>query len=260
MNLTDAEILKFQRGSPVLLEDICAVYCATVGEIVDLGYDIFQMYLSAITAVKPSLKNKEMDDEVKTVLNDLTDFQYILMLTAIDKEANELLKNAFRFFCHEEVSFSLDPAQIIIGPIEEKHILIEDKFYDLQRIIKRMYFLEQEGEEIIISKSDSQAVKNLKKQMRENREKLRIAKAKKAAQEGTDLKFSDLIGSITINNCGLNMENIWNVTYYALQDQLKRMGWRDQYDINNKAALAGAKIQKSQLKHWMRSITNSSTT
>ena len=81
--------------------------------------------------------------------------------------------------------------------------------------------------------------------MRANREKVRRAKAKKAAQEKSDMKFSDLVASITINNCGLNMENVWNITYYAFHDQLKRMGWRDQFNINNSAALAGAKLQKS---------------
>ena len=167
------------------------------------------------------------------------------------------LKAAFRFFTHEQVAFSLEPAQIVIGPLEEKHILSEDKFYDLQRILRRMYFLEQEGDEIIIYKDDDPATKRLKLLMRANREKVRRAKAKKAAREKNDLKFSDLIGSLTINNCGLNMENIWNITYYAFHDQLKRMGWRDQFNINNQAAMAGAKLNKSQLKHWMRSIANS---
>ena len=56
-----------------------------------------------------------------------------------------------------------------------------------------MYFLEQEGEEIIIYDDDPPATKKLKMQMRENREKVRRAKAKKAAQEKSDLKFSDLL-------------------------------------------------------------------
>lgn len=256
MSLTDSDTLKFLRGSPVFLDDICAVYPATLGEIIDLGYDKFQTYLSAITANKPTLKLNE-DDQIKQLLNDLTDFQYILMMTAIDKDSNEILREAFHFFCREDVSFSLDPAQIIIGPIEEKHLLTEDKFYELQRILRRMYFLEQDGEEIIINDDDDPTVKKLKLQMRANREKVRIAKAKKAAREKSDLQFSDLIGSITVNNCGLNIKNIWDITYYAFHDQLKRMGWRDQYDINNKAALAGAKLKKSQLKHWMRSISDS---
>jgi len=90
-----------------------------------------------------------------------------------------------------------------------------------------MYFLETEEDEIIIYPDDDPITKRLKMTMRKNRERVRKAKAKKAAQEKSDMKFSDLIGSITINDCGLNMENIWNISYYAFHDQLKRMGWRD---------------------------------
>ena len=255
MNLTDTEVLKFQKGTPVFLDDICAIYPATLGEIVDLGYDKFQQYLSVILANKPMIQKQE-NAQLQKILENLTDFQYVLMTAELDTETNRLLKASFKFFCHEDILFSLEPAQIIVGPLNEQHFLTEEKFYDLQRIIKHMYFVE-EGEDIIISKDDSPAVRALKMKMRANREKVRLAKARQAEKEKSDLKFSDLIGSITINNCGLNMENIWNITYYAFQDQLKRMSWRDQFNINNQAALAGAKLKKSQLKHWMRSIASS---
>ena len=176
----------------------------------------------------------------------------------MDNESNQVFRNAFRFFTHEsDITFSFDPAQIIVGPEEENHCIDEGKFYDLQKILRRMYFLEQEGEEIIIYPDDSPMVKKLKMQRRRDRERLRKAKAKKSRQEKSDLNFSDLIGSIPLDNCNLNMVNIWDVTYYSLQDQLKRMGWRDQFDMNHRAALAGAKLKKSQLKHWMRSIASS---
>lgn len=254
MNLTDSEVLKFQRGTPVFIDDICAVYPAKIGEIVDIGYEEFQKYLGIIIAEKPAAQDK--NQEMAALLEDITDFQYLILMSQLDKTTNNLLKSAFRFFTHEDVTFILDPPQIVVGPVEEKHILNEEKFSDLQRLIRRMYFVEQEGEEIIINPDDSKATKKLKMQMRANREKVRQAKARRAAREKSDLKFSDLIGSITINNCGLNMENIWNITYYAFHDQLKRMGWRDQFDINNRAAMAGAKIKKEQLKHWMRSIAS----
>lgn len=256
MNLTDDYTLKFQCGAPVLLEDICAIYPATLRQIVEVGYSQFQSYLGVITMTKPPSNPKAEDKELNELLEQLTDFQYMLMMATIDKTINQLLKEAFQFFIHDSVMFSLEPAQIVIGPLEEKHLMTEDTFYDFQRIIKRMYFLEVEGEEIIINKDDSPQMKAFKMKMRENREKVRRAKAKQAAREKSDLKMSDLIGSITINNCGLNMVNIWDITYYAFHDQLKRMGWRDQFDINNRAALAGAKIKKKDLKHWMRSIAN----
>ena len=254
MNLTDDEILKFQKGSPIFLEDICAIYPATIGEIVDEGYSNFQKYLSTLLMTKPVSKDKKGVE----LLNKLSDFEYLLLMSSTDPTVNELLRSAFRFFMHEkDVTFSLDPAQIVLGPLEEKHLLTEDKFYDLQRLLRRLYFIEVEGEEIIINKDDAPEVKALKEKMRRNREQLARAKAKKAAQEHSDLKFSDLIGSMTINHCNLNMANIWDITYYAFHDQLKRMGWRDQFNINNRPALAGAKLKKNQLKHWMRSIANS---
>ena len=256
MNLTDNETLKFLKGSPVFIEDICAVFPATLGQIVDEGYDQFQQYLGALTASKPTTK-LDNDKELRELMEKLTDFQYILLMANLDPQVHKILKKGFKFFTHEDAIFSLEPAQIIIGPIEEKHLMVESNFYDFQRLLKRMYFLETEGEEIVIYEDDSPQVKQLKMKMRANREKVRRAKAKKAQQDKSDMQLSDLIASLTLNDCGLNIHNIWDITYYAFHDQLKRMGWRDQFNINQKAALAGAKINKSQLKHWMRSIADS---
>lgn len=256
MNLTDADTLKFLKGSPVFLDDICAVYSPTIGEIVEEGYDKFQEYISILTATKPTSQHGA-DKELQKLISDLSDFQYILLLSSLDIQMNQTLKAAFRFFIHEEITFSLDPPQIVIGPLQEKHILNEENFYDFQRIIKRVCFLEQAGEEIIIYPTDDPITKRMKMKLRERQEKLRRAKAREAAKNNSDMKFSDLIGSLTINNCNLNIENIWGITYYAFHDQLKRMGWRDQFNINQSAALAGAKLDKSKLKHWMRSIANS---
>ena len=258
MNLTDDYVLKFQKGTPVLLDDICAIYPLTLGEIVDEGYQNFQEYLGVLTMTKPVFSVRG-GSEFNEMIKDLTDFQYILLLNSIDKEINALFKKCFKFFTKENINFSLDPPQIIVGPIEEKHIMNEEKFYDFQSILKRMYFLQVDGQQIVINANDNQAVKKLKLKMRENREKVRRAKAKQNGGK-SDLKFSDLIGSVTVGNCGLNMENIWNITYYAFHDQLKRMGWRDQFDINNRAAIAGAKLKKSQLQHWMRSIASQDKT
>ena len=255
MNLTDNEILKFQRGGPVFISDVCAVYSLTLGEIIDVGYDKFQQYLSLLTATKPT--DIKGDSEFSKLLNEISDFQYIILISSVDPKINALFKEAFYFFTRSEVSIVVDPPQFIVGPLTENRVLTEMLFYDLQQILRRMYFIDVDNDDIVIFDDDSPAVKRLKKQMRANREKVRRAKAAKAAQEKSDLKFSDLIGSVTLNNCGLNMENIWNITYYAFHDQLKRMGWRDQFNINQQAALAGAKIDKSQLKHWMRSIASS---
>jgi hypothetical protein len=67
---------------------------------------------------------------MKELLEQITDFQYLLMLATMDLKINATLKSAFRFFTHENVIFSLDPPQIIIGQGDVQHNLTEESFYD----------------------------------------------------------------------------------------------------------------------------------
>ena len=258
MNLTDSDVLKFLRGTPILLDDICAIYPVTLGEITDIGYDIFQKYLGTITMQKPEKLVIKEEKEFTNFLNQLTNFQYILFLATMEVEIQETLKESFRFFCHEEVTLSFEMEQIIIGPIEEQHILTEDKFYDLQHIIRCMYFLEEiDNESLQINQNDDPRVRAIKEKIARDNKKREELRRRKNRTEDSDIMLSDLVGSLTLNNCGLNIENIWNITYYAFHDQLRRMGWRDQFNINHRAALAGAKIEDGQLRHWIRSIHDS---
>jgi hypothetical protein len=82
------------------------------------------------------------------------------------------------------------------------------------------------------------------------------AKEKQKQKEGeSSLELSDLIASLAIGGSGYNMLNVWDLTYYAFQDQLKRMSWREEFDINTRASLAGAKLDKNKLSHWIKSMS-----
>ena len=252
MTLTDDFTLKCMKGSPVLLDDICAIYPRTLGDIVDIGYSTFLKYINLFNMEKPSLQEVK-DNELSALLNKLDDFQYFLFMVNIDSESNQLAKNAFHFFTHEQVIFSLEQEEIIIGPPQERHLMVAEDFYNFRKILRRMYFLDVSKDDIVIEEDDDPRVRAIKKKLLERKKKLKKAKTK---DNDSNVEFSDLIGSLTLNNCGLNMENIWNITYYAFHDQLKRMGWRDQFNINNQMALAGAKVDKEKLKHWIKSISS----
>ena len=252
MTLTDDFTLKCMKGSPVFLDDICAIYPRKLGDIVDIGYSTFLKYINLFNMEKPSSQEVK-DNELGTLLNKLDDFQYFLFMVNIDAESNQLAKNAFHFFTHEQVIFSLEQEEIIIGPPQEKHLMIAEDFYNFRKILRRMYFLDVSKDDIVIEEDDDPRVRAIKKKLLERKKKLKKAKTK---DNDSNVEFSDLIGSLTLNNCGLNMENIWNITYYAFHDQLKRMGWRDQFNINNQMALAGAKVDKEKLKHWIKSISS----
>ena len=252
MTLTDDFTLKCMKGSPVFLDDICAIYPRKLGDIIDIGYSTFLKYINLFNMEKPSLQEVK-DNELSALLNKLDDFQYFLFMVNIDSESNQLAKNAFHFFTHEQVIFSLEQEEIIIGPPQERHLMVAEDFYNFRKILRRMYFLDVSKDDIVIEEDDDPRVRAIKKKLLERKKKLKKAKTK---DNDSNVEFSDLIGSLTLNNCGLNMENIWNITYYAFHDQLKRMGWRDQFNINNQMALAGAKVDKEKMKHWIKSISS----
>ena len=52
-------------------------------------------------------------------------------MTSMDLKVNSLVKEAFHFFTHSSVTFMLEPPQIMVGPLEEKHILDDKHFSDL---------------------------------------------------------------------------------------------------------------------------------
>ena len=254
MNLTDEAILKIQKGSPLLFEDICAVRSPKLGEIVDVGYSRFNGYIQVLMTEKPYMEDK--DSDAAKVINELSTFQYFLVMCQMDKDVCKLAKEAFKFFTGEDVIFSVQPPQIVFGDVKEKRIMNEELFFEFRRLIKRICFVTTE-DEVIFRDDDSPLVHNMKIERLRNRERVAKAKAKKAAMSGDDgLELSDLVASLPFGGCNLNMENIWNITYYSFRDQLKRMGWRETFDINQRAALAGAKIKKSQLKHWIKAISN----
>ena len=121
MNLTDNEILKFQRGGPIFLEDICAVYSVALGAIVDIGYDNFQQYLSILTATKPT--DIKDNPEMKEILEQLTDFQYILLLISIDTQVQEIMEKAFNFFTHSKMQVDLENSTIILQRNNKQYVL-----------------------------------------------------------------------------------------------------------------------------------------
>lgn len=256
MSLTNEDMrLKFLKGSAILIEDNCAFYPPTIGTIVDFGYSEFWQCLNLLLINKDAFLDEKRNDQMMELLLSLDDFEFFLALTSIDKQVEAKVKKILRILIREEVMFVLDPPCIAVGPLEEKRFLGKNAFLSLQKVVRGAMFLDKLSDEYDDEPGDSAIIRAMKAERRANRAKLARAKKVSSGNE-SDLEFSDLIASLATSGCGLNMTNIWDITYYAFHDQLTRTGWKEQFEINNRAALAGAKLQKNQLKHWIRHISD----
>jgi len=76
-----------------------------------------------LTATKPS--DAHGDKELQDLLIKISDFEYILLMASLDLHINHLLKEAFWLFTKNEITLITEPPSIILGPLEDKHIMDE---------------------------------------------------------------------------------------------------------------------------------------
>lgn len=254
MNSIDSKVMRHLHGLPVIFEDICTISSPRLHDIAVEGLDNFYQYISATQITKP---DKIEDPEVKQLLSPLSDFEYLLLLTQMDKGDNKLIRNALEFFTKEKVTFITNPPSIVFGPMTEKRILTKENFYNFQEEIKLACAMRDPREETIeFLDSDTPRVRALKEKMLKGRRERAEAKRRQRKKDGeSELELSDLIASLAIGNNAYNLINIWDLSYYAFQDQFKRMSWHEEFDINTRASLAGAKLDKNKLSHWIKTMS-----
>ena len=233
--------------------DICLVKSPFLKDIAAEGLSKFYQYLSFMTIKKPIMEN----EEIQKLLSPLSDFEYLVLLAQMEPENHKIISAAFQFFTDDKPIFLTQPTRIVLGDAIEKRVLTKDNFMGFSELVSLACAMRDPKEDTIeFLDSDTPRVRALKEKMLKGRRDREEAKKKAKRQSGEgELELSDLIASLAIGSNTYNMSNVWDLTYYAFQDQLKRMSWREEFDINTRASLAGAKLDKSKLSHWIKTMS-----
>ena len=197
------------------------------------------------------------NEEIQKLLSPLSDFEYLVLLAQMEPENRKIISAAFQFFTDDKPIFLTQPTRVVLGDAAEKRVLTKDNFTGFSELVSLACAMRDPKEDTIeFLDSDTPRVRALKEKMLKGRRDREEAKKKAKRQSGEkELELSDLIASLAIGSNTYNMSNVWDLTYYAFQDQLKRMSWREEFDINTRASLAGAKLDKNKLSHWIKSMT-----
>ena len=132
---------------------------------------------------------------------------------------------------------NLYPSRIIVGTDMENERLVEAaNILDTQSADARMD-----------NPSDAKAAQIIKK-LKEGR------KMREKAKSDSNLSFSDLVASLAAGGNGLNILNVWDLPYYAFNDQFKRMQMREEYENTYRSLLAGADPKKVKIRYWIDTI------
>lgn len=240
--LIEFDPLRTLYGAPYIYDDVCLIYPATLGDIAQIGLDEFFRLLQYITIHPPSIGKQ---------FANVSSYDLFVEQTATVEFA-KLFRRAISFFLKEDCLLIPETKTIALGGHdgEKFHVLTAEELINIQEIIRQQHWLETKHVRGDADNTKAQEILN-----KLARSKQRVAELK-SKNETSDTSFADLVASMALAVPGLNITNIWDITYYALYDQFYRYRQKDNYETSSRAALAGAKIPKHQLKGWIGPIKN----
>ena len=181
-----------------------------------------------------------------------TPWLFLLGSAYEDKEFENTIREAFRFFLHEEITILYENQVIVLGNLEEEltkvssaeelRIIDEEEFFNLQNTVRTSLGIAP------VEKPDPDESPRIKRMKAKARLRDRV-KAKK----GMGLSLGDSQLSICCMGIGLTPLNIGEISYAALGKIIDRYQRKEAYETDVKSILAGADAKKIHPKYW---ITN----
>lgn len=181
-----------------------------------------------------------------------TPWLFLLGSAYEDKEFENKIREAFRFFLHEEITILYENQVIVLGNLEEEltkvsnaeelRIIDEEEFFNLQNTVRTSLGIAP------VEKPDPDESPRIKRMKAKARLRDRI-KAKK----GMGLSLGDSLVSICCMGIGLTPLNIGEISYAALGKIIDRYQKKEVYETDIQSILAGADAKKIHPKYW---ITN----
>lgn len=234
--------LKCLAGLPIAVEPSgILVYPITLSEIAQLGVSNFFRMLNLLTLTKD-----DVDDNLdKEFVGTVEPFDFLLQNSIYSQEFGDQVIASLKFFTKKEVFLLQDMQSFVIGDFEKQCFLDNSNFEEFQNTVREQNFLNCE----VKSRGENLAAKRINARIRKAQKKIQQIKGRNEEQ----IEIADLVSSLCINT-SLNIHNVWNISYYAFNDQFKRMRLLEQYSTGLQSIMVGADPKKIKLKDWIQNI------
>lgn len=246
LNIDDLMLL---HGKPILIPSTpINVFPIRLKDISEIGVRKYYRYLNLICLNASEIEGLLKDTEI----SDAEGIYAFLIVTSLAQlDFRQEVQKAFKFFTHERIYLNKEDNYFYVKRSDGEDFKVDfETFEMLQKIVKKQNYMDSKKEEEVAKPINDRARAILEKQ-RKGRET--VARLKEKNSEDS-IDFHDLVGSLAAKGNGLNILNIWNLTYYAFNDQLQRLKMIEEYSNGIQSLIAGADSKKVKLKYWIRSI------
>lgn len=239
---------------PVDFKPGIKIYPPTVKDVITNQY--YGHYSRLLT-----YSQEEVEDEFIEAKKKLdkypTPIEFMLNNSYHNKQYEQLCKDAFKFFIHEEVIFLYEQKIIVVGNIEEVikntktledlTMIREEDFFDFQNVVRECVGKKP------VEPPDPNEHPKIKEMKRKARYRDKV-KAKNAAKGKDGITLFTTLVSICCMGLGITPLNIGEMSYIALESILRKYQEKEKYQLDIDSLLAGGDSKKIKPKYWIRNF------
>jgi hypothetical protein len=235
--MNDNNKIRLLAGLPIKLYNV-DLYPLTLRDVAIMGYEEYYTKIYYLTA-EPKDFNLSKDIDIDSI----TIFDIILSnMYYSDEKHREDIINMLETVFRQKVMFAYCKSCFYIGDIKNNNIINKDNYIELKKALKLQNGIKDKKEEFKCANSKAEEIRQ------------KILKGRQKLNKNIEPTFEDLVSALASKGNGLNILNIWDLTVYQFYNQLIRTQMIEDYNINIKSLLAGAKKEDVNLKYYIRPI------
>lgn len=245
---------KFFLGQPCLFKETIQVFPPLVRDVV--SNQSYSIYCQVLT-----YSQEEIEDEFVEAHRELdlcpTPIEFLLSNSYHNKNYEKVVKEAFKFFIHQEVNFFYEQKMIVVGNLEEilktissiddLVVIKEEDFFDFQNLIRQSI---GKKEVELPNPNEHPRIKEMKRKAR-YRDRV---KAKQAAKSKDGISLFTTLVSICCMGLGITPLTIGEMSYVAMENILKKYQEKEKYELDIDSLFAGADSKKIKPKYWIKNF------
>lgn len=261
MNPLDLEMVLQYGELPIYCGDI-PIYGIKLSDMTEFGYTKYQQLIGLLCLDDEKTREYLIEDVTPstfTYINAVLTQEFIDIENKkyVEKDIHNLLvyqitKLLTLLFRHETI-FDFDNGFRIKIKDGKFLYLTKDNYNEFRDILKERNCLKN-----IDGSDDFNPSNDMARRLLEKRKQLqeKIKKFKQSDSDSDGLNIADLISIYADAKC-IQMSDVYkNYDIYQFNNQFNRLKIMDDYQVNIRCLLAGAKKEDVNLKHWLSKINN----
>ncbi|AKO91910.1 hypothetical protein BEH_07220 [Priestia filamentosa] len=239
--------LSIFRGTPYPINRFINVHCITIGEIEEVGENLYNTFLSNV------LFNKSLLADGNPEVMSMDDYKLLLALVSESPEFKEIFLQSLSFFIKQEVHFNLEGGFFYVVAEDETVPITEEDLIYIRDIIKKQNFVDDKAMDK--KKPANSKAQELLERMRKAKEK--IAKRQQEKDKKKTLSLLDITEIVACYAENLDPFKVWDLTVYQLYMSFIRLQMKDTYETNRLMLPHAASedfAKDFQESHWASKI------